>query len=86
MATIQIIGYSLNEHIVYEVIHMYDAGGSTVIHTFGAFFGLTISFILGRKLPPKEEPKTTYISNVFALIGTFFLWMYWPSFNAGYFS
>lgn len=76
MAAIQIIGYCLNEHIIYEIIHMYDAGGSTAIHTFGAFFGLTVSYILGRKSPPKEEPHTTYISNVFALIGTFFLWLY----------
>jgi len=52
MAAIQVVGYSLNEVVVYGVLHMYDAGGSTVIHTFGAYFGLTVSYILGRKLPP----------------------------------
>lgn len=65
---------------------MYDAGGSSTIHTYGAYFGLTVSFILGRQVKPLPKPKTTYISNIFALIGTFFLWMFFPSFNAGYYA
>lgn len=64
---------------------MYDAGGSTTIHTFGAYYGLTISYILGKNHAPLHKPRYTYISNIFAMIGTFFLWLYWPSFNAGYF-
>ena len=64
---------------------MYDAGGSTVIHLFGAYFGMAVSYILGRNLPPQQKPAFTYISNIFAMIGTFFLWMFWPSFNAAYF-
>jgi ammonia channel protein AmtB len=27
-----------------------DVGGSTAIHTFGAYFGLTVCFILGKKV------------------------------------
>lgn len=50
MSILQVIGYSLNEYIVYNVLQMYDAGGSTVIHTFGAYFGLTVSYILGKTL------------------------------------
>lgn len=65
---------------------MYDAGESTTIHAFGAYFGLTISYILGKRVISLEKPKITYISNVFALIGTFFLWIFWPSINAGFFS
>lgn len=85
MSIIQVIGYSLNEYIVYNTLQVYDAGGSTVIHTFGAYYGLTVSFIIGKSLLPKNKPKITYISNIFAMIGTFFLWLFWPSFNAGLF-
>ena len=64
---------------------MYDAGGSSAIHTFGAYFGLTVSYILGKSILSTKKPSITYISNIFAMIGTFFLWLFWPSFNAGYF-
>lgn len=67
------------------MVGIFDAGGSTAIHTFGAYFGLTVSLILSRKVVPRTKPETTYNLNVFAMIGTFFLWMYWPSFNAGVF-
>jgi ammonium transporter Rh len=86
MAIVQVIGYSLNEQIIYNVIKMFDDGGSSTIHTFGAYYGLAVSFIIGRKVVPLKKPDITYISNIFALIGTFFLWMFWPSFNAGYFA
>ena len=65
---------------------MYDAGGSSVIHVFGTYFGMVASFVLGRVIPAYEKPKITYISNIFALIGTFFLFIFWPSINAGFFS
>ena len=61
---------------------MYDAGVSTTVHSFGAYFSLTISYLLGRRIQPTKKPMSTYISNIFAMIGTFFLWLFWPSFNA----
>jgi ammonium transporter Rh len=62
---------------------MYDAGGSATIHVFGAYFGVVTSYILGKSVQPKSKPESTYNSNLFALIGTLFFWMFWPSFNAG---
>jgi len=77
------IGYTLNEVICLELIHAFDVGGSMVIHTFGAYGGLFLSFILGRIVRPTSKPETSYSSTIFAFIGTLFLWMYWPSFNFG---
>lgn len=48
MALFHIVGYTLNEQICYNVLVIQDVGGSTVIHTYGAYFGLTVSFILSR--------------------------------------
>lgn len=85
MCVIHEVGYTLNEVICYELIKGFDVGGSTVIHTFGAYGGLTISLFLSYMTKPNTKPLTNYTSNIFAFIGTLFLWMFWPSFNFGYF-
>ena len=83
IGTIHMIGYTLNEALVYDSIKMIDAGGSSVIHVYGAYFGLTVCLILSTKIKPSSNIKTSYISNIFGFIGTLFLWLYWPSFNYG---
>ena len=83
IGTIHMIGYTLNETLVYYNIKMIDAGGSSVIHTYGAYFGLTVCLILSTKIKPCTNSKTSYLSNIFGFIGTLFLWLYWPSFNFG---
>ena len=74
--------YSLNEKLalLYKVS---DVGGSIVIHTFGAFFGLSCSkAIQNIKSHKHPDNAAVYHSDLFAMIGTLFLWMFWPSFNA----
>jgi len=41
---------------VYERVGVYDVGGSTAIHTFGAYFGLTVSLMLSSFIKPKSKP------------------------------
>jgi ammonium transporter Rh len=55
-----------------------------IIHMFGAFFGLGLSKALTSAGGPKTSSHnaSVYHSDVFAMIGTVFLWMYWPSFNS----
>ncbi|XP_012688030.1 ammonium transporter Rh type C 1-like [Clupea harengus] len=76
--------FAVEEYIILNIIHAKDAGGSMVIHTFGAYYGLSISWVLYR--PNLEQSKhlqgSVYHSDVFAMIGTLFLWMFWPSFNS----
>lgn len=45
------------------------------VHTFGAYFGLAISFVFGMKEKPKEHhlEGPSYNSDIFAMIGLFFL-------------
>ncbi|XP_063828589.1 ammonium transporter Rh type B-B [Ostrinia nubilalis] len=85
----------LNLWLVADIFKAADVGGSIAIHTFGAYFGLGVSLALKPK-PSPEAPATngnavptvdlngpTYISDVTAMIGSIFLWIYWPSFNSG---
>lgn len=82
MVVFEIIFYAINEYIGVVELETVDMGGSMFVHAFGAYFGLAFSFMLG---PPSEEEtkeeESTYYSDVFAMIGTIFLWMFWPSFN-----
>merc|ERR1719195_1874020 len=77
-----LIFYALNEQIGAIELETVDMGGSMFVHTFGAYFGLAFSYMVG---PPTEEEaeeeQSSYQSDVFAMIGTIFLWMFWPSFN-----
>lgn len=53
------------------------------IFTFGAFYGLGISWMLNYKEAKNNRNFLTDInSNSFGLIGTLFLWCFFPSFNS----
>eukprot|EP00062_Callorhinchus_milii_P018487 gi/632972009/ref/XP_007902449.1/ PREDICTED: ammonium transporter Rh type A-like [Callorhinchus milii] len=54
------------------------------LHLFGAFFGLTASRVLYRSglCNGHEKEGSLPISELFSMIGTIFLWMFWPSFNS----
>ncbi|XP_064192804.1 ammonium transporter Rh type C-like [Anguilla rostrata] len=76
--------FAVEEYIILNLIHAKDAGGSMVIHTFGGYYGLSVSWVLYR--PNLDQSKrlqcSAYHSDVFAMVGTLFLWMFWPSFNS----
>jgi ammonium transporter Rh len=55
-----------------------------VIHTFGAFFGLAVAFFYQPKAAIKDEHglgKSNYLSDLVSMLGTMFLFCFWPSFN-----
>eukprot|EP00039_Didymoeca_costata_P032116 m.36865 g.36865 ORF g.36865 m.36865 type:complete len:454 (-) comp9194_c0_seq1:3102-4463(-) len=82
MGILLTIFFGLNETIGVLEYEAVDMGGSMFVHTFGAYFGVACSWALhlNRKVRV-PAPKTTRYSDTFAMIGTLFLWMYWPSFN-----
>lgn len=66
-----------------------DPGGSMVIHCFGAAFGLAFAAAFGDAASHKPRTGngedalgTTRHNGTFAMIGTAFLFCFWPSFNA----
>lgn len=83
MTMMHLIIYGANKVILERELEIVDIGGSLVIHAFGAYFGLTVSRIVSPK-PAKtnDDCGSVYHSDLFAMIGTIFLWIMWPSFNA----
>jgi ammonium transporter Rh len=65
-----------------------DAGGTIVMYVFGAYFGLTAAKVLGP--PPKDQANlnnaSSNVSNILSLVGTIFLWVFWPALNGGAFT
>uniref|UniRef100_H2LZN9 Rh family, C glycoprotein a n=2 Tax=Oryzias latipes TaxID=8090 RepID=H2LZN9_ORYLA len=76
--------FAVEEYIILDLLHCRDSGGAMVIHCFGGYYGLAISWVLYR--PNLHRSKrlngSVYHSDLFAMIGTLFLWMFWPSFNS----
>ena len=46
IGTLEIVFYAINEMIAIEFLKYSDAGGSIIIHAFGAYFGLALSRVL----------------------------------------
>lgn len=84
LATLEIIWYGLNESICAGQLGAVDMGGSMYVHTFGAYFGLAASYFFhNRKAIADEKHRCEggYNSQMIAMVGTVFLFMFWPSFN-----
>ncbi|KAM4529316.1 ammonium transporter Rh type A [Fundulus diaphanus] len=84
MTILEITIFSINEHLVASVLKANDVGASMIIHAFGAYFGLAVARVLYRPglRNGHENDGSVYHSDMFAMIGTVFLWMFWPSFNS----
>ncbi|XP_074009125.1 ammonium transporter Rh type A [Numenius arquata] len=84
LTILEITIFACNEHLVAEIFQATDVGASMTIHAFGAYFGLAVTLVLYRPgLKNKHEnEESTYHSDMFAMIGTLFLWLFWPSFNS----
>uniref|UniRef100_A0A8C2ZV77 Ammonium transporter Rh type A n=1 Tax=Cyclopterus lumpus TaxID=8103 RepID=A0A8C2ZV77_CYCLU len=84
MTIMEITIFSINEHLVANVLEANDVGASMIIHAFGAYFGLAVARVLYRPglKNGHDNDGSVYHSDLFAMIGTVFLWMFWPSFNS----
>lgn len=84
MALLEIPVFSVTEWAVLKYIRINDAGGTILIHLFACYFGLGVTFILYRPRLNDGHPKeiTSYHSDILSVMGTLFLWVFWPSFNS----
>ena len=85
LITLEILFYTLNEGIGVAYYKAVDMGGSMYIHTFGANFGLAASYFVQPKKAIEQHDKKCvggYNSQMVAMLGTIFLFCYWPSFNS----
>jgi ammonium transporter Rh len=77
MAFIEVVIQRFNEYIGLEFLKAYDIGESIYVHVFGAYFGMAVAKVLHHKEIENEKESSSYTSDLFAMIGTVFLWLYW---------
>ena len=82
MVTLELIFYALNFQIGSTKFGAADIGGTIFIHTFGAYFGLACSWMMTNSKRTKDHNlnSSQYHSDLFSMVGTIFLWTFWPSF------
>lgn len=85
MAILFVPSYFINEWLLLDsgmFNGFLDTGGSVAIHAFGAYFGLGMVATTGKKFEGKGELETDKVRNVFCLLGSMLLWLFWPSFTS----
>ncbi|NXK87087.1 RHBG protein, partial [Formicarius rufipectus] len=85
LALLEVILSTLNEYILLSLMGVSDSGRSLTVHIFGAYFGLMVSRILHQPHMDKrkrENQQDTGHLDVFAVVGTIYLWIFWPSFTS----
>ncbi|KAB5582105.1 hypothetical protein PHYPO_G00183350 [Pangasianodon hypophthalmus] len=85
-ALIEVTGFVLNQWLIQTMLQtrthwLYSI---VLINIFGALFGvMTSRFLFHSEMQLKhEKEKVSRMTGVFAMFGTLFLWMFWPSFNS----
>ncbi len=78
---VQVPLYAINQHLVVDKLNALDVGGSITIHAFGAYYGLAASMVLSISGSGADHHKNgaSYTSDMTAMIGTIFLWLFWVS-------
>lgn len=77
--------YMLNEWLVLDgglgiTKGFTDAAGSIIIHAFGAYFGLGLTFALTKDMHRGHVIESDETSDRFSMLGSMILWIFWPSF------
>jgi ammonium transporter Rh len=84
IATFESVFFTLNAIILFQLLKVVDIGGAMTIHMFGAYFGLAATYFF-EPAKAKEDKRGlaggNYSSQLIAMVGCVFLFMFWPSFN-----
>ncbi|XP_041069373.1 rh blood group, D antigen [Carcharodon carcharias] len=84
MTILEVTCFTVNKWLLNFLFEIDRKDSSMYLHLFGAVFGLVVSRVLYRPgLKNGHEKEGSFpISDLYSMIGTIFLWIFWPSFNA----
>lgn len=82
MTVVEILFFQLSRQINSIFLMVADQISMMHVHLFGAYFGLAVSSRFSEPSPSSEKNSSTPKSDLFSMLGTLFLWVFWPSFNS----
>ncbi|KFV05243.1 Blood group Rh(D) polypeptide, partial [Tauraco erythrolophus] len=82
MTFVEIIAFRMSRWINTTVLQISENISMMHVHLFGAYFGLMFSSRFPEPSPRSEKNASTPKSDLLSILGTLFLWIFWPSFNS----
>ncbi|NXH16303.1 RHD protein, partial [Bucco capensis] len=82
MTVVEMIVFHLNRWLHNTFLQVPDNITMMHVHLFGAYFGLAACSHFSEPSPGSEKNRSTPKSDLFSMLGTVFLWVFWPSFNS----
>nr|XP_045006217.1 blood group Rh(CE) polypeptide isoform X1 [Jaculus jaculus] len=89
MVLVEMTAFAATRFLHWKIFRMEDHVTMMYVHVFAAYFGLTVAWCLSRRLPQgldrkarMEKVQIATSPSLFAMLGTLFLWIFWPSFNS----
>uniref|UniRef100_A0A8C5UIM3 Ammonium transporter AmtB-like domain-containing protein n=1 Tax=Malurus cyaneus samueli TaxID=2593467 RepID=A0A8C5UIM3_9PASS len=87
---VQLIVMTLVELLIFHVsrcingtfLKVQDSLSLMHVHLFGAYFGLAVASCFPEAPPGLDKNRSTPQSELFSVLGTVFVWVFWPSFSS----
>ncbi|CAM9780630.1 unnamed protein product [Bubo scandiacus] len=82
MTVVEMVAFHMSRWMHKTFLQISDNTSMMHVHLFGAYFGLAASSRFSEPLPGSEKNASTPKSDLLSMLGTVFLWVFWPSFNS----
>nr|XP_019569033.1 PREDICTED: blood group Rh(CE) polypeptide [Rhinolophus sinicus] len=84
MTLMEVTAFGVMRMVSKLMLYTEDHTSMMHIYVFAACFGMSVTGCLSRPLPEgaKKKDQMATSPSLFAMLGTLFLWMFWPSFNS----
>ncbi|XP_061336307.1 blood group Rh(CE) polypeptide isoform X3 [Pezoporus flaviventris] len=82
MTVLELIVFRMSRWMNNTFLRVTDSISMMHVHLFGAYFGLAISSCFPEPSPRTDKNARTPKSDLLSMLGTLFLWVFWPSFNS----
>ncbi|NXO69324.1 RHL protein, partial [Phainopepla nitens] len=82
MTLVEIIIFNVSRYINWRFLQVPESLTLMHVHLFGAYFGLAVTSRFPEPPPGLDKHRSTPKSDLLSMLGTVFVWVFWPSFNS----